>query len=70
MAVSACNDRGNLVAFDNEISCILSGRSPEVIEIRRLLKQAKQKILVQRTGGTFTFRMWRVPEGFPRQGKI
>ena len=68
MAVSACADKGNMTIFDQESSCILSAKSEEIAEIRRLIKQAKKKVVVHRVGGTYSFRMWRVPkkviEGF------
>ena len=63
-----------MVIFDKGLSCILSGKSPEVAEIRRLLLKAEKKVKVDRTGGTYTFRTWRVPkdfrksQGFPGQG--
>ena len=76
MAVSACADKSNLVAFDREGSCILSGQSPEIYQIRTLLAQAVKKVKVERTGGTYSFRMWRMPkaaggddQGFTGWGK-
>ena len=80
MAVSACADRGNMTVFDKEGSCILSGGCSEVEEIRKLVKKATKKIQVDRSGGTYSFRMWRMPKknlegqtagppGFPGLGK-
>ena len=75
LAVSACTDKQNLVVFDNALSCILSGGSPEVKEIRKLLQKATMKIPLEREGGIFTMRTWKVPPrsapatGFPRQGR-
>ena len=76
MAVSACEDKGNMTIFDKHGSCILSGNSPEIGQIRALLKKASKKVAVERTGGTYSFRMWRMPhqskpanhEGF--QGRV
>ena len=63
MAVSACADKGNMTVFDQEGSCILSGSSPEIIAIRKLVRSASKKVVVERSGGTYSFRMWRVPKG-------
>ena len=74
LAVPACNDKGNLVVFDNEGSCILSSAAEEVAQIRQLIAQATKKIRLQRKGGIYTMRTWRVPDkvepksGFTRQG--
>ena len=76
MAVSQCNDKHNLVIFDNDASCILSNSAPEAEQIRALLRQATKKIKVARQGGTYKLKLWRVPgklsklaEGFHRPGK-
>ena len=72
MAVSSCEDRGNMCIFDREGSCILSASCPELAEIRRLVSQATKKVKVQRVGGTYSFKTWRMPkrpEGFPGRGK-
>ena len=75
MAVSACADRGNMVVFDSAGSCILSGNSPEIRQIRELIRAATKKVRVQRNGGTYNFRMWRLPRSpvkskdFHGQGK-
>ena len=72
MAVSACNDKGNPCWFDSEGSYILSGSSPEVAQIRQLIKDMTKKIKVERRGGTFKVKLWRMPpklaEGFTRRG--
>ena len=65
MAVSACADRGNMTIFDNSESCILLANSDEIKEIRKLVKQASQKVAVERTGGTYSLRMWRMPGDQP-----
>ena len=72
MAVSSCEDRGNMCVFDREGSFILSANCPELAEIRRLIQMAKKKVRVKRVGGTYSFSTWRVPrkhEGFHGQGK-
>ena len=43
MAVSACADRGNMVVFDSAGSCILSGNSPEIRQIRELIRAATKE---------------------------
>ena len=68
MAVSAVADKGNMTIFDPEGSCILSGTSEEVKEVRRLVQQAKRKIQVERSGGTYSFRTWRMPRGRKAEG--
>ena len=63
LAVSGCNDRGNLVVFDNDDSAIISAKCPELAMIRKLVQQAKLKVNLKRRGGTYTMRTWRVPKG-------
>ena len=66
MAVSGPVDKRNMVVFDHDEeggSFILSKDNPEMKEIRRLVQQAKTKMAIQRRGGTFTVRLWRVPKG-------
>ena len=48
MAVSASCDQGQLVLFDNDLSCMLNRDSPEGREIRRLAKQCIQKTCFER----------------------
>ena len=78
MAVSDCNDRGNLVAFDNDGSGLIPRDSPEGRQIRRLIRQAldkKQGVEVRRKNGVFVMPVWIAPPtaqgkaGFPRPAK-
>ena len=72
MAVSSCEDRGNMCVFDQEGSCILSANCPELPQIRRLIQQATKKVKVHRAGGTYSLKTWRMPpknEGFRGLGK-
>ena len=65
MAVSSINDKDNLVIFDLKGSGILPGSLPEVAEIRRLLKAAKDReacIDLERSGGVFKMRAWRTDQ--------
>ena len=74
LAVSGVDDRGNAVWFNSEGSCILPAGSPELRQIREIVARAAKKIRIDRQGGTFKLRTWRVPmshraaKGFPRQG--
>ena len=76
MAVSAINDKENMVIFDLKGSGILPGHLPEVGEIRRLLKviqDRKDGIDLERSGGVFTMRAWRTnkdEEVFAGQGRL
>ena len=63
LAVSSCNDKGNIVVFDNNDSVILAAQSPEVAQIRALVRQAQLKVRLQRKGGTYVMRTWRMPKG-------
>ena len=72
MAVSACEDRGNMCVFDKDGSFILSANCHELPEIRRLIQKATKKVRVHRNGGTYSLKTWRMPkkpEGFHGQGK-
>ena len=62
MAVSAINDKGNLVIFDSQGSGILPGNLPETAAIRKMLKEVHDRqacIDLERSGGVFTMRAWR-----------
>ena len=61
LAVSASCDVGQLVIFDNDISCMLERDSPEGREIRRLAKQCMAKTPFERKGGVYTMPAWVVP---------
>ena len=76
MAVSQCNDKKNMVIFDNDLSCILSNSAPETEQIRALLRRASKKIQITRQGGTYKLKLWRIPraamemsKGFHRLGR-
>ena len=74
LAVSACEDKGNLTVFDQEGSYIISKEAPELEQIRELLRRATKKVTIQRKSGIYTMRTWQVPQGFkpsqlfPRRG--
>ena len=71
LAVSGVVDKGNLVIFDQD-SYMIPGDSPEIREIRRLIKQAKAKIPLNRKNGVYTMRAWSMHDenpSFHRQGK-
>ena len=67
LAVSASCDAGQLVVFDNDISCMLARDSPEGREIRRLAKQCIAKTTFERKGGVYTMPAWIVPPSKLRQ---
>ena len=61
LAVSASCDAGQLVIFDNDISCMLERDSPEGREIRRLARQCVAKTTFERKGGVYTMPAFVVP---------
>ena len=61
MAVSASCDQGQLVLFDNDISCMVDRDSPEGREIRRLAKQCIAKTYFERQCGVYTLPAWIIP---------
>ena len=64
LAVSDCNDKGNVAVFDNDGSGIIPRDSPEGKEIRRLTKLALEKqrgVEVKRKGGVFVMPVWLMP---------
>ena len=72
LAVSGLNDKGNPVWFDHDQtggSFIIPKGAPELNEIRRLIENIKTKVRMERKGGTFQLRNWKVGEGegFHRQ---
>ena len=61
LAVSASCDAGQLIIFDNDVSCMLERDSPEGREIRRLAKQCVAKTTFERKGGVYTMPAYVVP---------
>ena len=61
LAVSASCNVGQLVLFDNDISCMLERDSPEGREIRRLAQQCIRKTKFERKGGVYTMPTYVVP---------
>ena len=74
-SVAAMNDKGNMVIFDCKESAILPSSAPELVEIRRLLKRVKDRLELEKKGGTFVMALWMQtedkdePEGFTGQGR-
>ena len=75
LAVSGLNDKGNPVWFDHDTtggSFIIPKGAPELLEIRKLIKQVKARVRLDRKGGIFQLRNWTPDakaEGFPRPVK-
>ena len=75
MAVSDCNDKGNVAVFDNGASGIIPCDSPEGREIRRLTREALARqngVEVHRKNGVYVMPMWIAPPddaGFTRPAK-
>ena len=61
MAVSASCDQGQLIMFDNDLSCMINRDSPEGREIRRLAKQCVAKTCFERRNGVYTLPAWIIP---------
>ena len=61
LAVSAACDKSQLVLFDNDCSCILGRETFEGREIRRLIKQASDKLVLERKNGVYILPTWIVP---------
>ena len=61
LAVSASCDKEQSCFFDNDWSFILDRNSPEGREIRRLAKQARDKICLERKNGVYILPTWVVP---------
>ena len=61
LAVSASCDKEQSCFFDNDGSFILDRNSPEGREIRRLAKQARAKICLERKNGVYVLPTWVVP---------
>ena len=74
LAVSGVADKGNAVWFDSQGSCILPAGSPALRPIREITARATDTIALERQGGTYKLKTWRVPkshrlvQGFTRQG--
>ena len=67
LAVSACNGKGNPGWFDGHNSYLFPAGAPELVEIRKLIKQMKGKIKLHMANGVYTMRTWKKPAG-PFQG--
>ena len=70
MAVSASCVQGQLVMFDNDLSCMLDRDSPEGREIRRLAKQCVAKTKFERKGGVYKLNMYVKQPGIKNQGEF
>ena len=57
-AISDSCDRGNIALFDGDGDFITSRSSPEGQEIRRLAKQAQQKVKMYRRNGVYVMPVW------------
>ena len=74
LAVSGLNDKGNPVWFDHDCtggSFIIPKSAPELLQIRKLITDIKNRVRLEREGGTYQLRNWTVNKkssGFPRQG--
>ncbi len=74
MAVSAINDKGNMVVFDSKGSAIIPGNTAEARQIRDLVQKMQNKIDLERKNGVFTLKAWLTApgdnqSGFTRQGR-
>ena len=75
LAVSGLNDKGNPVWFDHDQtggSFIIPSNAPELTQIRKLIRQIKTRVRLDRKGGTYQLRNWAVSsdsQGFGRQAK-
>ena len=69
MAVSAVNDKGNLVVFDGKGSYIVPGSNKGLIsQIRALIQKVPDKVPLHRKNGVFHMKAWQLKPGFTRQG--
>ena len=57
-AVSGITHKNNLVLFDQEGSFIAPGDAPEVKQIRKLIKQVKDKIVLYEDKGVYLMPFW------------
>ena len=67
LSVSASNDKGNMVIFDEDGSFILPKGTAELKAIRALIRNAKLKIPLKRKNGVFTMTARRADRARPRQ---
>ena len=75
LAVSSVSDQGNMAIFDKVLEgCIVPSNAPELLEIRRLALQVKNRIQLHRKGGVYQMKTWKLPDsaapkkkGFPRR---
>ena len=68
VAVSAVNEKGNLVIFDGDNSFIVPGNSKEVPQLRKLINTIPKKIRLHKKNGVFTMKTWQRPTS-PFQGQ-
>ena len=69
LAVSSCNDKGNLVLFDGNESFIFPSTRKDLIQkLRAIVKDVPDKIRLHRKNGVYHMKAWRSKAGFTRQG--
>ena len=64
VAAEAVTNKNNMIFMDREagVSCIVSRDLPECKQIRKLLSQIKDKILLETHNGVYTFNVHLVPK--------
>ena len=68
-AVSGITHKNNLVLFDQEGSFIAPGDAPEVKQIRRLIKQVKDRIELYEDKGVYLMPFWVRDESESKEGE-
>ena len=58
VAVSDSCDKGNMLIFDNDGNFIVNRDSAEGKQIRKIVKQAKQKLEMYRKNGVYAMPVW------------
>ena len=70
LAVSDSTAAGNLLVFDSQGSAVLPKGAPEIEQIRCLIAQAANKLMMQQAKGIYTLDAWvDPPRPFARSGK-
>jgi len=69
LAVSDSTKAWNLVAFDQDESCIIPRESPEGIQIRGIIAKARRKVTLELEQGVYQIPAWVAPPDEKKEKK-
>ena len=70
LSVGESTDAGNMMIFDKTESVILPKGAPEIEEIRKLVRNARNKLMMTKERGIYKLDAWVVPPKAPFQRPV